>query len=111
MTLHLLTSEPLPASPPVQPEKCRSALLALLLSLLFPGLGHLYLRFWRHAGWIIGFELLSLLMVAGGSGQFHAMAIIAAPSLYLFAVIDATPRAVVSIAMMRSCCSEKQPRV
>ena len=89
MTLNLLTYEPLPASPPVQPEKRQSPLLALLLSLLFPGLGHLYLRFWRHAGWIIGFELLSLLMVAGGSGQLHAMAIIAAPSLYLFAVIDA----------------------
>ena len=89
MTLNLLTYEPLPASPPVQAEKRRSPVLALLLSLLFPGLGHLYLRFWRHACWIIGFELVSLLVIAGGSGQLHAMAIIAAPSLYLFAVIDA----------------------
>jgi hypothetical protein len=89
MTLNLLTYEPLPASPLVQPEKRRSPLLALLLSLFFPGLGHLCLRFWRHAAWIIGFELLSLLVIANGNGQLHATAIIAAPSLYLFAIIDA----------------------
>jgi hypothetical protein len=89
MTLNLLTYEPLPALVPVQPEKRRNAVLAMLLSLLFPGLGHLYLRFWRHAVWIMGFELLSLLIIAGGNGQLHAIAIIAAPSLYLFGVIDA----------------------
>jgi hypothetical protein len=89
MTLNLLTYEPLPALAPAQPEKRRNAVLALLLSLLFPGLGHLYLRFWRHAGWIIGLELLSLLTIIAGNGQLHASAIIAAPSLYLFAIVDA----------------------
>ena len=89
MTLNLETYEPLPALAPTQPEKRRSPFLALFVSFLFPGLGHIYLRFWRQASWIIGFELLSLLMIVGGSGQLHALAIIAAPSLYLFAIVDA----------------------
>jgi hypothetical protein len=88
MTLGLLTYDSIPASAPVQPEKRRNPLLALLLSLLFPGIGHLYLRLWRQAGWLICLELLCLLAIAGG-GQFHANAVIAVPSLYLFAVIDA----------------------
>jgi hypothetical protein len=89
MTLNLLTYEPLPALAPTQPENRRNPVLALLLSLVFPGLGHLYLRFWRHAAWIIGFELLCLLAIIAGTGQFHASALIIVPALYLFAVIDA----------------------
>jgi hypothetical protein len=89
MTLNLLTYEPLPALAPTQPETRRKPLLALLLSLIFPGLGHLYLRLWRHAAWIIGFELLCLLAIAGGAGQLHAAALITAPALYIFAVVDA----------------------
>src|ERR1700758_4711663 len=89
MTLNLLTYEPIPAVVPSQPEKRYSPLLALLLSLLIPGLGYLYLRAWRQAAWIMGFELLSLVLIVGGTGQLHATAIIAAPSLYLFAIIDA----------------------
>jgi len=88
-TLNLLTYEPLPASAPVQPEKRRNPIVAVLLSILFPGLGHVYLRFWRHAAWIIGCELVLLLSVVGGESQWHASAIIAAPALYLFAIIDA----------------------
>ena len=89
MTLNLQTYEPLPASPPIQPEKRYSPALALILSLLFPGLGHFYLRFWRRGNWIIGLELLALLIVAVGNGQLHAAAIISVPSIYLFAIIDA----------------------
>jgi len=89
MTLNLLTYEPLPASAPVQPEQRRSPILAVLFSILFPGLGHLYLRFWRHAAWIIGCEFLLLLFLVTGNNQWHAWAIFAAPSLYLFAIVDA----------------------
>ena len=89
MTLNLLTYEPLPALAPTQPENRRNPVLALLLSFVFPGFGHLYLRFWRHAAWIIGFELLCLFAIAGGDGQFHASALITAPALYLFAIVDA----------------------
>jgi hypothetical protein len=93
MTLNLQTYEPLPTSAPVQPELRRSPVLAMLLSLLLPGLGHLYLKSWRIAGWIIGAEFLALLIVAGGNGQLHAAAIITVPALYLFAIIDAYFRA------------------
>jgi hypothetical protein len=89
MTLNLQTYEPLSPSAPVQPEKPRNPLLALLLSLVFPGLGHVYLRFWRSAAWIAGFELIFLLLIANGNGMLHATAIISTPCLYLFSIIDA----------------------
>lgn len=89
MTLNLQTYETLPASLPDRPETRRSPILALLLSLPFPGIGHLYLRSWRNGGWIIGIELLLLAFVAGASGQLHATAVFSAPCLYLFAIIDA----------------------
>ncbi len=89
MTLSLQTYEPLPNLAPTPPEKRRSPLVATLWSLLFPGLGHLYLGFLRHACWIIGFELLSLLVVIYGNGGLHAGPLLTVPALYLFAIIDA----------------------
>jgi hypothetical protein len=93
MTLNLLTFEPISAVVPSRPEKSYSPPLALFLSFVFPGLGYLYLRAWRQAAWIMGLELLSLAVVVAGTGQLHGTAIIAAPSLYLFAIIDAYFRA------------------
>jgi hypothetical protein len=93
MTLNLLTYQPIPAVVPLQPDKRYSPLLALFLSFVFPGLGYFYLRAWRQAAWIMGLELLSLGVITAGTGQVHATAIIAAPSLYLFAIIDAYFRA------------------
>lgn len=93
MTLNLQSYEPLPDIPPTPPEKRRSPVLAMLLSLIFPGLGHAYLHSWRNAAWIGGFEVLFLLTIVGGKGQAHATALISAPSLYLFAVVDSYFRA------------------
>jgi hypothetical protein len=86
--LDLQSYEPLPSSAPVRPEEPRNPLLALFLSLVFPGLGHGLLGFWKSAACIAGFEVVFLLLIANGNGMLHGIAIISAPCLYLFAIID-----------------------
>ena len=58
MMLNLQTYEPLPEIAPTRPEKRKNPVVAMLLSIVFPGLGHLYLGSRRNAAWIAGFELL-----------------------------------------------------
>jgi len=65
-------------SPPefVAPNKRRSPLVAMLLSMVFPGLGHLYIGLRRHAAWLIGTELLALAGTAYSSGVIHGQFIL-----------------------------------
>jgi TM2 domain-containing membrane protein YozV len=80
--------EPLPAEPSELGSR-RSPELALLLSLLFPGLGHIYVGKTRSGFTIIAFESLALLGVFYASGDLHGNFILAAPILYCFAMADA----------------------
>jgi hypothetical protein len=87
--LNLAVYEPLPAAELTRPNKHRSPSIALALSMLFPGLGHLYIGLRRNAAWIIGFESLSILLLLFGAGTLRANAVLAAPILYCFAMADA----------------------
>jgi hypothetical protein len=77
-------------SPPefVAPNKRRSPLVAMLLSMVFPGLGHLYIGLRRHAAWLIGTELLALAGTAYSSGVIHGQFILMLPTLTCFAIMD-----------------------
>jgi TM2 domain-containing membrane protein YozV len=72
----------------VPPAKRRSPIAALLLSVLFPGLGHLYIGLRRHAAWLIGAELLAIAGVAFGNGEIHGQSLVVLLTLYCFAIID-----------------------
>jgi TM2 domain-containing membrane protein YozV len=87
--LDLAQYEELPPLDITPPATRRNPLIALALSLLFPGLGHLYLGMRRRAGWLIGFESLCLLLIWSGSGTLHGEAIFSAPIIYCFAMADA----------------------
>ncbi len=87
--LDLTQYEELPPLDLAPPTRRRSPELALALSLLFPGLGHIYLGMRRSAGWIIGMETLFMLLIFSGSGTLHAEALFSAPVLYCFAMADA----------------------
>ncbi len=67
----------------------RSPIAALLLSMLFPGLGHLYIGLRRHAAWLIGSQAIAIAVVMYGSGNPHAEAIFVVLTLYCFAMTDA----------------------
>lgn len=85
--LQLQTYDPLPPLALTPPATRRSPALALLLSALCPGLGHLYIGLRRHAAWIFGMSLLCVLLLFG-SGTLHAAALFSIPCLYGFALID-----------------------
>ena len=87
--LDLTQYEELPPLDFAPPTKRRSPELALALSLLFPGLGHMYLGMRRSGGWIIGMETLFMLLIFSGSGTLHDEALFSAPVLYCFAMADA----------------------
>ncbi len=67
----------------------RSPAVALLLSMLFPGLGHLYIGLRQHAFWLIGSDLIGVATIAYGTGNLHGQAVLAIPALYSFAMADA----------------------
>lgn len=79
-------AEPLALLPPVER---RSPGAAFTLSLLFPGLGHAYLRRWQIAAWTAGSFLLCLLCMFSETPAFLGMFLIGVPALYLFGAADA----------------------
>jgi hypothetical protein len=87
--LNLAVYEPVPNIELTRPDKRRSPLLALVLSMVFPGLGHLYIGLRRNAAWIMGMEALCLLFLLAGEGTLHANGVLAVPILYCFAMADA----------------------
>jgi hypothetical protein len=81
-----------PTLPPLEltlPATRRSPALAFTLSLLFPGLGHLYVGLRRNAAWIAGTQTIALLVACTGSGTLFYQAMLILPSLYCFAAADA----------------------
>src|SRR6185437_4696253 len=71
------------------PLRRRNPSFALFLSLIYPGLGHLYVGLRKNALWIISMQTLSFLVIANGTGMLHGAAVLTVPSLYCFAAIDA----------------------
>ena len=63
--------------------------MALLLSILFPGLGHLYIGLWQHAKWLIVCQGIALAVATYGSGTLHGQAILVVLVVYWFAMADA----------------------
>lgn len=86
--LGLTAYEPLPALELTPPSRQVRPALALLLSLLCPGLGHLYIGLFSRAAWIFFSELLCLAFLAL-QGSVQAAAVLSIPTIYCFAVIDA----------------------
>ena len=86
--LGLTAYEPLPALELTPPSRQVRPALALLLSLLCPGLGHLYIGLFSRAAWIFFSELLCLAFLAL-QGSLQAAAVLSIPTIYCFAVIDA----------------------
>jgi TM2 domain-containing membrane protein YozV len=80
------TLSPLELTPP---ETRRSPALAFTLSLLFPGVGHLYIGQQRNAAVIIVIETLALAAAWTSNGTLFYQAMLVLPSLYCFAVADA----------------------
>jgi len=86
--LGLTTYEPLPAFELTRPSRQVGPALALLLSLLCPGLGHLYIGLFSRAAWIFISELLCLGLLAA-QGPLQPAAVFSIPAIYCFAMIDA----------------------
>jgi hypothetical protein len=86
--LGLTTHEPLPALELTRPSRQVRPALALLLSLLCPGLGHLYVGLFSRAAWIFFSELLCLCLLAA-QGPLQRAAVFSIPAIYCFAMIDA----------------------
>jgi TM2 domain-containing membrane protein YozV len=87
--LNLAVYEPVPNFELTRPDKHRRPVLALVLSMVFPGLGHLYIGLRRNAAWIMGMEALCLLFLLSSQGALHANSVLAIPVLYCFAMTDA----------------------
>ena len=87
--LNLTEHEQLRPAELTPPERRRSPTVALLLSMLFPGLGHLYVGLRRNALWLVGCEGTALAIMTYGSGSLHGQSILVVPSLYCFAMADA----------------------
>jgi len=87
--LNLAVYEPVLNIELTKPDKRRSPLLAVVLSMVFPGLGHLYVGLRRNAAWIIGMEVLCVLFLFSSQGTLHANSVLAVPILYFFAMADA----------------------
>ena len=89
--LGLTAYDPLPALELTPPSRQVRPALALLLSLLCPGLGHLYIGLFSRAAWIFFSELLCLALLAV-QGSLQTAAVFSLPAIYFFAMIDAYPR-------------------
>lgn len=86
--LELNNYEHLPALELVRPEKQKNPLVAFALSLIFPGLGHLYLGLTARALWAAGFQCLGIILITM-QGTLHGQGILMVPSIYCFAALDA----------------------
>jgi hypothetical protein len=86
--LGLTSYEPLPALELTPPSRQVRPVLALLLSVLCPGLGHLYIGLFSRAAWIFFSELLCLAFLAV-QGPLQTAAVFSIPAIYCFAMIDA----------------------
>jgi hypothetical protein len=91
--LNLSNYEPLAPLELVPPATKKSPAAAFLLSLLFPGAGHLYIGLNRNAAWLAGFAFLQFVALICGA-IFRApvlagVAILGLPVTYIFAFLDA----------------------
>ena len=91
-------AEPVPAPPPAAPAArapaptydpmAKSPGLALFLSILFPGLGHIYVGVYERALMIIGGIAVSIWAIAHSEGRLWPLAFVIAFG-YFFSIFDA----------------------
>ena len=108
--LNLQDDQALFAPQPDTPEAYRNPTTAFLLSLLCPGLGHLYLGLRSNAAWIFGMELLCV-AIFFTTGTLHDAAVLSIPAIYCFAMIDAYASARESNAGLSSFMIGANPRI
>jgi hypothetical protein len=108
--LNLRDEPSLLAPQPVSPEKYRSPTIAFLLSVLCPGLGHLYIGLKENAARIVCAELASIAALFT-TGPLHDAAVLAIPAIYCFAMIDAYMGARESNAGLSDLMIRANPRI
>ena len=86
--LDLAPQEPPFHVPLKLPERRKNPTAAFLMSLLWPGLGHIYLGEVKKAAWLVALQILGLVFTLGNS-QWEMQGILMVPAIYCFGFTDA----------------------
>ena len=89
LTLLSPTPEPVPEALLIPPAERHNPFLVFALSLLFPGLGHFYVRLVARGFVIAFFQSVGILLITFASGALHLQGFLIVVSIYCFAALDA----------------------